>query len=178
MEEVKKIISKLKYRVFKEYPFYADLCLNREHVIIPKETGIWFATTGDEILVSEKILEFNFEENLFAYLHELKHIALMHVETGKKFNDRDTFLMNIAQDILVNELTREEITPIYDILFKKFKKFLEKIKLPNPDCKPDVGLEKIFGDFQKKFEEFSKQVDNAIGKGEITEYEGGILKNA
>jgi len=161
------VIAKLKFKVFKEFPFYADLSINKKHIINNSIETMCVVLDNDNnivILFNENFLKSNkFEENLFAYLHELKHIALNHLFSTKKHSDRDEFLMNIAQDIIVNELTREEIKPtekllnslifkekfkeledvdvkklshieIYDILFKKFKNVMNKLNIPNPSA--------------------------------------------
>jgi len=202
------IVSKLKFRVYHDYPFYADLSLNREHIF----TNFieWFATTGEQILINpNSIKEFTFEENLFAYLHELLHIALKHTFIGKKHSDKDQFLLNIAQDIIVNELVSELVKPsiklqetlvfkekfnelrridvkklnhleIYDILAKKFERAMQSLKLPNPNAnlKSNSNLNDIAKDFMEKFTNFDKQLQKLKSQGEITENEEWIFKNA
>jgi len=155
--DIKLLISKLRYKVFKDFPFYSSLVLFPIQIIKDNSNNIWWATDGKFIYVNENLAkEFSFEENLFAFLHELKHLMLLHVEIAKKLSDRDKFLLNVAQDVIINELTRNELymsdrlknisitkekfielqnvnvlklthLEIYDILFKKYNKILQKI---------------------------------------------------
>ena len=163
-----EIVSKLKFKVYKEYPFYAELSFNKQHIInnLTRTMCVALDKSNNILIIfnEDYLKQHTFRENLFSYLHELKHIALNHLFSAKKHSDRDEFLMNIAQDIIVNELTREELKPssklieslifkekfeelkdidikklsyieIYDILYKKYKNILNKLSLPNPFSK-------------------------------------------
>lgn len=192
-----EIVSKLKFKVYKEYPFYAELSFNKEHIInnIINTMCVALDTNNNILIVFNKdfLESHTFSDNLFSYLHELKHIALNHLFVSKKYSDKDEFLMNIAQDIIVNELTREEISPsplllnslvfkekfkelkhldvkkmshleIYDILNKKFKNILNEMKIPNPSSNRINGNNGNIDDILKDFSEKMKEFSKQVDK--------------
>lgn len=193
--EPQTILSKIKFKTYKDYPFFAELSFGKEHFLINKIKTMAVALNENNKIVilinPEFLLKNNIEENLFCYLHELMHIALNHVFSIKKHSDKDEFLMNIAQDIIVNEYIREIISPsermeemlifkekfeelknkdvkkmthieIYQILYKKFNKIVSKINLPLPFSSSEKNRQGQ-GDGQGDVEE-KENIIEKIGK--------------
>jgi len=239
--DIKLLISKLRYKIFKDFPFYSSLALFPIQVIKDNSNNIWWATDGKFIYVNEKMAkEFSFEENLFAFLHELKHLMLFHTEIAKKLTEKDKLLLNIAQDVIINELTKNEIymserlkhlsitkekfeelrdlrgldvlkmthLEIYDILFKKYYKILQKIfnnlniqnlqsqssQLQNSDQNSNSNIsnnlqsqnnnqssssiEDIIKNFEESYEKFKEELKKLEKEGEITKEEKEIFEQA
>ena len=158
--EAKDIISKLKFTVFKKFPFYSDLAFNREHVAIESLPFV-AGTDGKRILFNKQALEkLTFDELMFIYLHELKHIMFLHNRLKKKYSDKDEMLLNIAEDILINELTREEITPSRRLLDGgQFKEKYDELK--DEDVKKLSTLE-IYEIIKKRFDEKIDEILNSM----------------
>lgn len=184
--DAKQVLSKIKFTVFRDFPFYTDLVLNLEHIFT--EVIPLMATDGEHIYINPKFLQTSeFKNCLFSYLHELKHLALFHHLTMKKYSNRDAFLMNISQDVIVNPLTYEEVQigwnfreglifpekfkelrdkdvrkythlEIYDMLYKRLNKTLSNLNIPEPTTNP----KDILKDFAKKWKQFSDEVDKKV----------------
>lgn len=151
------IISKLKFKTYKEFPLYAIISYQTEHKI-DKTLPHPMATDGKVILINTELIEKNGLNNnadvMFMYLHELKHLMFLHNKILQSLN-LNPLLYNLATDILINELTLKEIQPsfklkntiatkdrfrltdydilkltsveIYDILYKRYKENLNEL---------------------------------------------------
>lgn len=85
-------------------PFYSSLYEAIEKVEVEYIDTI--GVTCDKIIYNKKYIDkLEFEEFMFDTLHELSHIALMHVVRRE---NRDPFLWNIACDLYVNKMISEE----------------------------------------------------------------------
>lgn len=203
----KDIISKVRFHVFKHKSFYADISLMLNH-IYTTDVPIMACDLKTIYINPEAIKEFTFDEVLFAYIHEVRHIILCHHLMFKKFSDNDHFLMNIATDILVNELNRDELgasirfqdmlifkegfpelsdenvkklssIEIFNILSKRFNKMLNKVPIPQVGKgNGSSSGNEILGDFKEKFDEFSKKLDEIGKNGEISGTEKNVMKQA
>jgi predicted metal-dependent peptidase len=111
------LISKLKFKTYKEFPLYAIISYQTEHKIdntLPHP----MATDGKVILINTELIEKNGLNNnadvMFMYLHEIKHLMFLHnkILQSLKLNP---ILYNLATDILINELTLKEIQPSFKL---------------------------------------------------------------
>lgn len=85
-------------------PFYSAVYESMHKIESDKVKTMQVSST--EIMYNRKFLEeLEFEQMVFANLHELAHVALMHVSRRK---NRDGLLWNIACDLYVNKLLVEE----------------------------------------------------------------------
>lgn len=197
--------AKLKYITYRHYPFYSDLVIGLDYVITNLLIGP-MATDGKRIIIdSDALKKFQFKELLFCHLHELKHLGLLHIALARKYSEKDQLILNIASDVLINELTAEEVSvgdefkkclafkeqfkelkeldvrklstlEIYELIFKRFNEILKKIKLSTEGDTPRGGS--IFDGLAKKFEEFkdfSKELDK---QKDASVFEKEILKRA
>ena len=195
--EPKDEVSKARFKLLREYPFYGEVMLELKFVYTDQVPIM--ACTNQELFINlSNLKDFSYEEVLFSLAHEIKHVCLFHPYIQKTFLDKDKFLLNIAEDVLVNELVKEEFSPssklqenliwakkfeelrdknvkkmtsleIYEILADKFKKVMKQF----PSL--EVGDPK---DFQKDFKQFSKKLDDLENKGEISPTEKNIFKQA
>lgn len=136
-------ITKAKLVLQKKSPFFAVLLMNaRYHVTDSVPT---MATNGHNLLINEKFAD-TLEDDEFVgvILHETLHMALAHVNRGKKHEDK--LISNIAADIIVNgilkdnsftlpddcvmddELKHLSYHEIYQILMEKKKEIEKKFK--------------------------------------------------
>jgi len=159
MISVRDRFSKVRYRVLRDYPFYGEISASLNHEFIDSDFIPLMATDGKNIFINLKNIEkLDDADIFFSYIHEIKHCMLLHHHIHKRFSDLDTFILNIAEDIIVNELTIKEFPPtfefrqklatkekyeelrnldvlklssleIYHIIYKRFKKILSKFKL-------------------------------------------------
>jgi predicted metal-dependent peptidase len=111
------LISKLKFKTYKEFPLYAIISYQTEHKIdntLPHP----MATDGKVILINTELIEKSGLNNnadvMFMYLHEIKHLMFLHnkILQSLKLNP---ILYNLATDILINELTLKEIQPSFKL---------------------------------------------------------------
>ena len=93
-------ISKCIIQVKRECHFFGALMLFAK--IIPDKSIETAATDGKQIVVNEKFLDsLKSSEQNALLLHEVLHMALLHVT---RRGQRDTYVWNIAADIVVNDL--------------------------------------------------------------------------
>jgi predicted metal-dependent peptidase len=111
------LISKLKFKTYKEFPLYAIISYQTEHKIdntLPHP----MATDGKVIFINTELIEKSGLNNnadvMFMYLHEIKHLMFLHnkILQSLKLNP---ILYNLATDILINELTLKEIQPSFKL---------------------------------------------------------------
>ncbi len=94
------IVLKAILQVRKECQFFAALMMFAR--ISPSKQIDTAATDGRDIIVNEKFLQsLNSSEQNALLLHEVLHLALLHVQ---RVGSRDKRIWNIAADIVVNDL--------------------------------------------------------------------------
>lgn len=90
------------------------------------------AVTEDKFWYNKKFVEsISFEDFLYSILHEIGHVALMHVA---RMEQRDRFLWNIATDLYVNRVLEEEPNKTfgkYEIKRPKFVLYWEGLDINN-----------------------------------------------
>jgi predicted metal-dependent peptidase len=189
------LVSKLKFKVYKEFPLYSVICFQTDHRIdntMPFPMG----TDGKAIYINSDLIKKEIADQkdlLFMYLHELKHIMFLHQQLQKSLN-LNQIIYHMATDIIINELTLEEKKPslefqrgiltkdkfeelkyldvkgmtsleIYDILYKRYK---EKENL----LKQLANAVSDFSDLEKQ------EVKDLINKIAETEEERKGIKEA
>ena len=145
--DLSKIISKCILQIRKDSPFFASLMLFAP--IIESQSIDTAATDGKNILINNKFFSsLNSSEQNAVMLHEVLHLALLHVF---RMNNRNSEVWNIAADIVVNDLIdlntsftlpkgairdksfrKKSVEYVYEQLIKNKKK-LKLLKLHNPD---------------------------------------------
>jgi predicted metal-dependent peptidase len=183
---MEELIAKLKFKVYRDFPFYSVISLQTKHEIdnsIPFPMG----TDGKTIFLNSELIEkegITPKDLTFMYLHELKHIMFLHHQLQKSLS-LNPIVYNMATDILINELTIHEVFPspqlessiltknkfpelrnlkiesltsleIYDILYKNYK---NKEKMLNQ-------LANNVNDFNDLEKEEVKDLINKIGETE------------
>ena len=189
--EITKIISKCILQIRKESPFFASLML---FAPIIKSTSIETAATdGKNILVNERFFQsLNSSEQNAVMLHEVLHLALLHVF---RMNSRNSHIWNIAADIVVNDLIdsntsftlplgaikdraykKKSVEYVYEQLLKNPKK-MKLLKLKYADLlqgDPDQG-EPIGKEEQLEIETYWKDSIQVLQKtAELNKDHGSI----
>ena len=97
-------LAKVVYKLRRLRPFYSAIyeSLNR---IETTEINTMAVGTNKLLYNPEFVMQLSFEEFLFVNLHEVGHVALMHVPRGI---GKDKTLWNIACDLYINGLLAEE----------------------------------------------------------------------
>lgn len=137
-------IAKCLINLRKLRPFYSAIYENIEKIESEKVDTI--GVTSNKILYNKEFINsIGFEEFMFINLHEIAHIALMHVS---RIGNRNIKIWNIACDFYVNKLLSKEfnIRPgeTYNGLVKFCNDglFCDSIDIDN-DCVEDI-YEKLF----------------------------------
>jgi len=181
-------ISKCIIQVKRECHFFGALMLFAK--IMPDKSIDTAATDGKQILVNEKFLDsLKSSEQNALLLHEVLHMALLHVT---RRGQRDSYVWNIAADIVVNDLivrnTKFKL-PQGAIIEKKYKdKSVEHIYedlLKNNKYKKIIFKSSMIDilDKQKEGEDHDAP-GNKLTEAEIEEVESywrdklEVLKNA
>jgi predicted metal-dependent peptidase len=97
---------KCRVKLLRDAPFFGVLLLNSSYVLT--EDVPIAATDGQKLLFNEKYME-GVSDMLFrsVLLHEVLHMALEHLERLKEEFKRDTLIANIACDIVVNGIIKD-----------------------------------------------------------------------
>jgi len=135
------LVSKLKNKIYREYPFFATISYTTEHKFIDNDT-ILMATDGKVIYVNEKMAsKFGKDDLIFAYLHEILHIVFLHNTIGKKLN-LNNIIYNLATDIVINHILLDEENVRVSHKFKNAIVTKDKFKeLSDMDIKSLTSLE-------------------------------------
>lgn len=110
--ELAQKIAKAKIRLLSEHPFFGLLCSKLQFAITPNcKTA---CTDGETIFFGEEFsYNLNLDELTFVMMHELMHIVQGHCFFPPIL---DSFLHNIAADIVVNSIILDELgVPELDI---------------------------------------------------------------
>jgi predicted metal-dependent peptidase len=109
-------IVKAKFTIHQKFPFYSPLAFSLTTIVDNNLTS-FMATDGiSKLFVNEKMISEVSSDNdfLFIFLHELKHIIFMSHYLKSELN-LNQILWNMATDIVINTLTREEVEPSYKL---------------------------------------------------------------
>lgn len=104
--DIESKMAKVIYTLRRIRPFYSAVyeSMKREETTQVETMGV----TTNKVVYNKKFVEgLEFEELMFVDLHEIVHVALMHVSRRK---NRDPELWNIAADLYVNKLLSEEFS--------------------------------------------------------------------
>lgn len=103
--DVEQKFAKALVRLRKERPFYSAIYESLERIEENDKVDTIGVNTKQIVYNSKFIDELPFEEFMFINLHEIVHVALMHVSRQE---NRDHTLWNIACDLYVNALLAAE----------------------------------------------------------------------
>ena len=135
------LVSKLKNKIYRDYPFFATISYTTEHKSIDND-AILMATDGKAIYINEKMVsKFGKDELIFSYLHEILHIVFLHNTIGKKLN-LNNIIYNLATDIVINHILLDEENVRVSHKFKNAIVTKDKFKeLSDMDIKSLTSLE-------------------------------------
>lgn len=102
---------KCRVKLLRDAPFFGVLLLNSSYVLTEDVPAA--ATDGQKLLFNEKYME-GVSDMVFrsVLLHEVLHMALEHLERLKEEFKRDSLIANIACDIVVNGIIRDNGFPL------------------------------------------------------------------
>lgn len=133
-------LTKVMIKLRNIRPFYSAIYESLERVE-SKTCETMGVDTKHMIYNKEFVEKISFEELLFVNLHEIAHVALMHVSRRK---DRDSLLWNLAADLYVNALLADEFeldsggtNEYYGIRMPKQALFCKSVDL-ELDCVEDM----------------------------------------
>jgi len=162
-------IVKAKFTIHQKFPFYSTLAFTLS-VVNDDNLPSLMATDGisklfvNEKMINEKIK--NEDDFLFVFLHELKHIIFMSHYLKSELN-LNQILWNMATDIVINTLTKEEVEPSPEL----WNKILTPEKFGLEDVKGMTSLqiyhflENRFKQKMNEFDDLMNKIDEVIGKG-------------
>jgi predicted metal-dependent peptidase len=155
-------IVKAKFTIHQKFPFYSPLAFSLK-TIIDNDLPSFMATDGiGKLFVNEKMISEVSSDNdfLFIFLHELKHIIFMNHYLKSELN-LNQILWNMATDIIINTLTKEEIEPSW----KLWDNILtpEKFNLNAEKVKGMTSLQ-IYHILENKFKHKMNEFDNLMNK--------------
>lgn len=99
-------LVKSRVKLLKSSPFFGTLLLNAKHVITDRIPTA--ATDGDILMLNEEFMMSQTHEGFTAILlHEVLHMALEHVSRMKDLFVIDPITSNVAADIVVNGIIKD-----------------------------------------------------------------------
>lgn len=105
-------ITKFRIACIKKVPFYGNILLSFSHLREDDKASTLY-TDGKSIFYNKEFLESLPEEEAnFCLLHELFHIMFLHVSRSR---GRDSFIWNIAADIVVNFYISQEMRTLRSV---------------------------------------------------------------
>jgi len=156
-------IVKAKFTIHQKFPFYSPLAFTL-NVVKDDNLESLMATDGvSKLFVNEKIIDekINSENDfLFIFLHELKHIIFMNHYLKSELN-LNQVLWNMATDIIINTLTREEIEPSWDLWSSILT--AEKFNLNAENVKGMTSLQ-VYHILENRFKQKMNDFDNLMNK--------------
>jgi predicted metal-dependent peptidase len=156
-------LAKAKFVIHQKFPFYSPLAFSLT-TIIDNSLPSFMATDGvSKLFVNEKSIseEINSDNDfLFIFLHELKHIIFMNHYLKSELN-LNQIVWNIATDIIINTLTREEIEPSLDLWSSILTP--EKFGLRSEEVKSMTSLQ-IYHILENRFKQKMNEFENLMNK--------------
>jgi predicted metal-dependent peptidase len=103
---IKDRLVKSRVKLLREAPFFGTLLLNSSYRITDEVPTA--ATDGNVLLLNEEFMESQTQEHFQSILlHEVLHMALEHIERMKDVFKSDPMTANIAADIVVNGIIKD-----------------------------------------------------------------------
>lgn len=103
---VNEKIVKNRVKLLRSSPFFGTLLLNSRYEVTDSVPTA--ATDGDVMMLNEEFMsKLDDSEFRFVLLHEVLHMALDHVDRLKDLFERDPGITNIAADIVVNGIIKD-----------------------------------------------------------------------
>ena len=103
---IEERLVKSRVKLLRESPFFGTLLLNAPHRVT--EDVSTAATDGNTLLLNETFMEKQTQPHFQSILlHEVLHMALEHIERMKGVFQTDPMTANIAADIVVNGIIKD-----------------------------------------------------------------------
>ena len=103
---IEERLVKSRVKLLRESPFFGTLLLNAPHRVT--EDVSTAATDGNTLLLNEAFMEKQTQPHFQSILlHEVLHMALEHIERMKGVFQTDPMTANIAADIVVNGIIKD-----------------------------------------------------------------------
>jgi predicted metal-dependent peptidase len=158
---LEEILTKIKYKCVNSYPFYGIISYSVGHKF--ENLPYPFATDGKNIYIAKNwdLRLWNFNDLLFSYLHELKHILFFHNFIQRAYSLNPT-IWNMATDLVINELTKDEVKPTETFFEKiitkdKFEEFKDKDVI-------SLGSIEIYNILAKKYKKIVEEAEREAEK--------------
>lgn len=164
---MKEEIKRLKLNILLKEPFFAPLFSKVKFDTSTKDAVAY--TDGMTIFLGNKFKEYSEKYGLAIVMHELLHIAFLHIIRARELKDENRLLWNIATDTVINELLSRngyslpEGSVDGDYLEKEF----------DYDYHRDDTAEKIYNELLKKIKEKDKNKIPESYKGDLEPILGG-----
>jgi predicted metal-dependent peptidase len=106
MQTIEERLVKSRVKLLRESPFFGTLLLNTKHRVTDEVSTA--ATDGQTLLLNKAFMEEQTQPHFQSILlHEVLHMALEHIERMKDVFMSDPQTANIAADIVVNGIIRD-----------------------------------------------------------------------
>jgi len=106
MSTIEERLVKSRVKLLRESPFFGTLLLNAPYRITEEISTA--ATDGGTLMLNPTFMEAQTQEHFQSVLlHEVLHMALQHIERMKDVFQTDPITSNIAADIVVNGIIRD-----------------------------------------------------------------------
>jgi predicted metal-dependent peptidase len=106
MQTIEERLVKSRVKLLRESPFFGTLLLNTRHRVTDEVSTA--ATDGQTLLLNKAFMEEQTQPHFQSILlHEVLHMALEHIERMKDVFMTDAQTSNIAADIVVNGIIRD-----------------------------------------------------------------------
>lgn len=103
---IEERLVKSRVKLLRQSPFFGTLLLNAPHCVTDKVSTA--ATDGTTLLLNREFMESQTQEHFQSILlHEVLHMALEHIERMKDVFQTDPMTANIAADIVVNGIIKD-----------------------------------------------------------------------
>lgn len=103
---IKDRLVKSRVKLLREAPFFGTILLNSSYRVTDEVPTA--ATDGNILLLNEEFMEAQTQEHFQSILlHEVLHMALEHIERMKDVFKTDPMTANIAADIVVNGIIKD-----------------------------------------------------------------------
>lgn len=111
MATIEERLVKSKVKLLRSSPFFGTLLLNAHHRVTDEIPTA--ATNGTTLLLNQDFMDAQTQEHFQSILlHEVLHMALEHIERMKDVFLVDPITANIAADIVVNGIIRDNGMPL------------------------------------------------------------------
>lgn len=108
---IEERLVKSRVKLLRESPFFGTLLLNAPYRVT--DDVLTAATDGGTLLLNRDFMESQTQEHFQSILlHEVLHMALEHIERMKDVFMTDPMTTNIAADIVVNGIIRDNRMPL------------------------------------------------------------------